>query len=162
MGAQTQSLGLILELVKILSGLLYPFLFCSRGELWTSQAKNLHVTYGNPPNLHIWAMKRHKRQLSTCTVDSWNFSLSLHHSSDSLQSLLFPTPMINISLKSHWGTFLVVQWIRNCLPMQGTWVWSPVGEDPTCCGPTKPVCHNYWARVLQLLKATCSRAHALQ
>ena len=27
--------------------------------------------------------------------------------------------------------------------------------DSTCLGATKPVCHNYWARVLQLLKPVC-------
>ena len=62
-------------------------------------------------------------------------------------------------------TSLVVQWIRICLPMQGTWVRSLVWEDPTCFGATMPVhlyyqapepenC-NYWAQVLQLLKAAC-------
>ena len=62
------------------------------------------------------------------------------------------------------GTSLVAQWLRICLPMQGTWVWAPVWEDPTCRGATKPVrhnywacalepaSHNYWARTLQLLK----------
>ena len=29
--------------------------------------------------------------------------------------------------------------------MQGTWVRALVPEDPTCCGATKPMCHNYWA-----------------
>ena len=38
---------------------------------------------------------------------------------------------------------LVVQWLRICLPMQGTWVRGLVREDPTCHGATKPVCHNY-------------------
>ena len=38
--------------------------------------------------------------------------------------------------------------------MQGTRVRALVQEDPTCCGTTKPVRHNYWARVLQLLKPT--------
>ena len=73
-----------------------------------------------------------------------------------------------------WGTSLVAQWLRICLPMQGTQVQSLVQEDPTCYGATKPVCHNYWAwalesvshnywaDVLQLLKPTCSRAHMLQ
>ena len=28
--------------------------------------------------------------------------------------------------------FLVVQWLRICLPMQGTQVRSLVWEDPTC------------------------------
>ena len=34
------------------------------------------------------------------------------------------------------GIFLEVQWLRVCLPMQGTWVWSLVHEDSTCCGTT--------------------------
>ena len=63
-----------------------------------------------------------------------------------------------------WGASLVVQWLRICLPMQGTRVPSLVREDPTYLGAPKPVCHdywacalepvshNYWARMLQLLK----------
>ena len=46
-------------------------------------------------------------------------------------------------------TSLVVQWLRIRLPMQGTWVQSLVREDPTCCGATKLVCHNYWACALE-------------
>ena len=49
-------------------------------------------------------------------------------------------------------TSLVVQWIRACLPMQGTLVESLVWEDSTCRGATKPMCHIYWAPMLQLLK----------
>ena len=37
---------------------------------------------------------------------------------------------------------LVAQWLRILLPMQGTRVRALVQEDPTCCGATKPVCHN--------------------
>ena len=44
---------------------------------------------------------------------------------------------------------LVAQWLRICLPMQGTWVQALVWEDPTCCRATKPVHHNYWACALQ-------------
>ena len=36
----------------------------------------------------------------------------------------------------------VVQWLRICLPMQRTRVWSLVREDPPCWGVTKPVCHS--------------------
>ena len=36
--------------------------------------------------------------------------------------------------------------------MQSTQVRAPVWEDPMCCEATKPVRHNYWAHVLQLLK----------
>ena len=41
------------------------------------------------------------------------------------------------------GTSLVAQWLRICLPMQGTRVRALVWEDPTCRSATKPVCHNY-------------------
>ena len=41
------------------------------------------------------------------------------------------------------GTFLVVQWLRIHLPMQGTQVLALVREDPTYRGATKPVRHNY-------------------
>ena len=44
-----------------------------------------------------------------------------------------------------YGTSLVVQWIRICLSMQGTQVWSLVWEDSTCLGATKPMDHNYWS-----------------
>ena len=39
--------------------------------------------------------------------------------------------------------FLVAQWLRIRLPMQGTRVRALVREDPTCRGAAKPVCHNY-------------------
>ena len=37
---------------------------------------------------------------------------------------------------------LVAQWLRICLPMQGTRVRALVWEDPTCRGATRPVSHN--------------------
>ena len=44
---------------------------------------------------------------------------------------------------------LVAQWLRSCLPMQGTWVRALVWEDPTCCEATKPMHHNYWGCALE-------------
>ena len=38
---------------------------------------------------------------------------------------------------------LVAQWLRICLPMQGTQVRALVWEDPTCREATRPVSHNY-------------------
>ena len=46
-------------------------------------------------------------------------------------------------IREEIGTSLVVQWIKICLPMQGTWVQSLVGEDPTGHGITKPMHHKY-------------------
>ena len=72
------------------------------------------------------------------------------------------------------GTSLMAQWLRICLPMQGTRVRSLVREDTTCHRATKPVRHNYWACALeptshsywdhtpQLLKPVQPRAHVPQ
>ena len=38
---------------------------------------------------------------------------------------------------------LLAQWLRICLPVQGTRVRALVWEDPTCRGTTGPVSHNY-------------------
>ena len=73
------------------------------------------------------------------------------------------------NLKNPPWASLVAQWLRIRLPMQGTRVRALVQEDPTCCGATKPVSHNYWARVSQLLsphattaEVRAPRARALQ
>ena len=44
-------------------------------------------------------------------------------------------------------TSLMVLWLRICLAMQELQVRSLIQEDPTCREATKPVSHNYWARV---------------
>ena len=43
----------------------------------------------------------------------------------------------------NWESSLVVQWLRICLPMQGTWVRFLVQEDSICRGATKPASCNY-------------------
>ena len=42
-------------------------------------------------------------------------------------------------------TSMMVRWVGIHLPMQGTWVWSLVWEDPTCLGGTKFLRHSYWS-----------------
>ena len=56
---------------------------------------------------------------------------------------------MNIYFKIPTRASLVAQWLRICLPMQGTRVWALGWEDPTCHGATKPVHHNYWACALE-------------
>ena len=77
------------------------------------------------------------------------------------------TPVRMVIIKKIYRCSWVAQWLRVCLPMQGTQVRALVWEDPTWHRPTKPVCHNYWAcaqdpvshnywaHVLQLLKSMC-------
>ena len=47
-----------------------------------------------------------------------------------------------LSIKNGPWTFLVVQWLSFCLPMQETQVGTLIWEDPTCLRATKPACHN--------------------
>ena len=49
---------------------------------------------------------------------------------------------MTIKIMQKWAS-LVAQWLRICLPMQGTRVQALVREDPTCCGAAKPMRHNY-------------------
>ena len=49
----------------------------------------------------------------------------------------------NCYQNTNGGASLVAQWLRICLPMQGTRVRALVWEDPTCHGATKPMSHNY-------------------
>ena len=51
-------------------------------------------------------------------------------------------------------TSLVVQWLRICLPIPGTQVWSLVQKDSTYCRATQPTHHNS--------ESTRSTAQALQ
>ena len=65
------------------------------------------------------------------------------------QSSLNP---LNLTLCWAHRTSLVVHQFWVHLPVQGTWIRSLVWEDPTCNGAYKPMCHSYWAHVLQALK----------
>ena len=56
-------------------------------------------------------------------------------------------------VKKLFSPSLVVQWIRICLPMQGTQVGSWVQEDSACIGATKPEHHNYRTKTCT---ATCT------
>ena len=48
----------------------------------------------------------------------------------------------DIKSSAGWAS-LAVQWLKICLPMQGTLVRALIREDPTCHGANKPVCHNH-------------------
>ena len=65
---------------------------------------------------------------------------------DSQKKVGIATPIQQNKLQSKKvtrGAFLVAQWLRICLLMQGTRVRALVWEDPTCRGATRPVSHNY-------------------
>ena len=91
-----------------------------------------------------------------CVYDNYLFNC-LVHSIGRVQAFL-PTFFFFIFMKSglkrashlslkniYLGASLVAQWLRVCLPMQGTRVRALVWEDPACRGAAGPVSHNNWA-----------------
>ena len=92
----------------------------------------------------------------TGTVDNDQNSPQRHSWKKSATSGSTPSPLTwpwagfyrsvsNLDKNTHIQASLVAQWLRVCLPMQGTRVRALVWEDPTCRGATGPVSHNYWA-----------------
>ena len=57
------------------------------------------------------------------------------------------------------GDYLVVQWLRIHLAMQGTLIWSLVWEDPTYLRATEPVSYNYQACALEPLSCNHGAHH---
>ena len=62
-----------------------------------------------------------------------------------IRSPVWPVHEGVLNLKQCPRASLVAQWLRICLPMQGTQVRALVWEDPTCRGAAGPVSHNCWA-----------------
>ena len=56
----------------------------------------------------------------------------------------------------------VAQWLRICLPRRGTRGHSPVWEDPTGHGATKPMRHSYGACALEPGSCNYQSLHAPQ
>ena len=54
-------------------------------------------------------------------------------------------PKLLLIKTDYFRASLVAQWLRICLPIQGTRVRALVWEDTTCRGATGPVSHNYRA-----------------
>ena len=66
--------------------------------------------------------------------------------------------------RKHFMDFLVAQWLRICLAMQGIQVRSlvKIPQDPTCHSVTKPACYNYHGRASQLAKPACHSKDPVQ
>ena len=60
-------------------------------------------------------------------------------------------PQHHLLKHSSWAS-LAAQWLRICLPMQGTRVRALVWEDPTCHGATKPATTTEPARLKPVLR----------
>ena len=90
------------------------------------------------------AEKKKKRPLKVpmrkVTESEVDFKMTLCRSVEGLLGKLVAS---GVRIKEERRASLVAQWLRVCLPVQGTRVRALVWEDPTCRGATGPVSHNY-------------------
>ena len=100
-------------------------------------------------SLLLWSISLTTVQLSlppkkiwTC-VNSWEIGDMIRDNAGHCN------PVTSACKKLAWGPSLVAQWLRICLPIQGTRVRALVWEDPACRGATGPVSHSYWACALE-------------
>ena len=96
-----------------------------------------HFCFYTPHYEHLYSI-RFSSCLSSVFPDQSEKRLSFNS-----QGTVAKSTSLNSVLKLEPGASLVAQWLRICLPMQGTRVQALVWEDPTCLRATKPVSHNY-------------------
>ena len=89
------------------------------------------------------------RSFWACINQKWPMKYSSWASSQGVISGLQEELWKHAKKETHTETYLVAQWLRPCPPIQGTWVRAVVWDDPTYCGATKPVRHDYWACALE-------------
>ena len=78
-----------------------------------------------------------------CIEEYFNFKILCPLPLPGKWSSMSPYTPREVQIKILDGASLVAQWLRICLPMQGTRVQALVWEDPTCRGATGLVSHNY-------------------
>ena len=101
----------------------------------------------------MWPVGEVSKGIHARTVEASNLPIFLYRFLNGLLIFqfkrFFTVGRLSIEDYARLGTSLVAQWLRICLPMQGTQVRALVREDPTCRRATKPTSHNYWACTLE-------------
>ena len=110
------------------------------------QPKDKDWLNGYKNKTHIYVVyKRPTSDLGTHTDWKWRGRKIFHAYGNQKKAGVAILLSDKIDFKIKTGASLVAQWLRVCLPMQGTRVRALVWEDPTCRGATGPMGHNCWA-----------------
>ena len=73
----------------------------------------------------------------------WMVLLQGFKNSPTLFGKVLAEAFSDLELEQGTRTSLVAQWLRICLPTQGTPLQALVQEDPTCRRASEPACHNH-------------------
>ena len=118
---------------------------CPTREWTCRQWKHWVLTIGWPGNSHnmLFLMDKFVKLMTLILTHQFKTSGKYYEKVQIKFKWLSPS-RLHIQRYMFWAS-LVAQWLRICLLMRGTRVRALVWEDPTCCGATRPVSHNYWA-----------------
>ena len=117
---------------------LFKVIFMKRALAWNRELTNNKQSFPGLVGQEEWKFKPIVPQ--TQKAEFWG-ALVQCVLCQSLSGLrFFVPPSKNVS-----RDFLVVQWLRICLPMQGTCVQSLVWEDSTCQGAAKSESYGSWS-----------------
>ena len=129
----------------------------------TSFSREIFLTQGSNPGLlhcrqilyclsHPGSPKQINKKDLLYSTGNYNQCLKITYNGKEsgkicVTELFFCMPETNRILQINYTSifkkstdFPVVQQLRTCLPMHGTWVPSLVREDPTCHRATRPMC----------------------
>ena len=101
---------------------------------------NIKILPCSTGNYIQYPVINHNKSMKKEYIYNWITLLYSRNSHKIVSQLYFN----KINLWKKFRASLMVQWLWMHLPIQWTWVWSLVQEDPTCCRATKPMHHNYW------------------
>ena len=107
----------------------------------TSWSQKKGLSLGSSISLNLWEIKTHD-SIQDTEMSGNRHVIQSHNKEDPIP---YSCPYMLVIKNASLGASLVAQWLRVCLPMQGTRVRALVWEDPMCRGATGPVSHNYWA-----------------
>ena len=95
---------------------------------------------------YCWRSKCLFTEVTISSTSKYRFSVFLFIN-NCINNEMKTTHLSELETFKIWtqGTFLVVQWLRIRLPIQGTWVWSLVQEDSTYHRASKSMHRNYGA-----------------